>query len=713
MSYYLALGLEREPFSNSPDPDLLYRAKSHLECLQHMEIAVRLRRGLNVVLGEVGTGKTTLGRELTRILAADPDIEVYFLDDPYHPTPVEFLLALCRLFGVDAAGLGRDAGPIKDALKASLLAKSADGSRIVALIVDEGQKITPECLELLRELLNFETNTHKLLQIVMFAQNEFEDVLAARPNLDDRVNFRYRLLPLDRRQTRRMIETRLARCAPEGAVPILFTGLAMRRIHRLTRGYPRKIVRLCHLSMLLAVGFGKRRIGWGLVGRAARESVGGAGLWLRRAAAACACVALVGAAGYGIFGQEFSALPQTLLDLARQGRVAQPQPAVATAVAPQAATTPRAEAAPPPAPAAAADEAPEAAPEVVTAAAPETQEPAAQPVVAAVSQPEAAPADTVAPQRVVSPEPAAAQEAVAATAVAAPAPQPVAAHAASTGVPAAVAAPAAPAAAPAPGKGLGAAMDLADAAQPQEAGEQIIVVTSEDGLPALPQPAGTLAAPPALPVAPLAPGKAAAAAGTTQDAAELGASVVRPGWSVSRLAARVYGNGGRAVLARLAKANPGINIGHVRAGESLVYPGIEAKAPPVGAYLVKVGSVDSLEKGFAFISHVKDRENLSLSLFCTSHPNTGNRFDVVVAALYPSQSSAQAALAALPPELASRAVLLGGFPEGTAYYTDLGEADGMVAQAFRPLGRQVAESRPARRVASRAALGAGELPAGE
>jgi general secretion pathway protein A len=693
MSYYLALGLEREPFSNSPDPDLLYRAKSHLECLQHMEIAVRLRRGLNVVLGEVGTGKTTLGRELTRILAADPAIEVYFLDDPYHPTPVEFLLALCRLFGVDAAGLGRDAGPIKDALKASLLAKSADGSRIVALIVDEGQKITPECLELLRELLNFETNTHKLLQIVMFAQNEFEDVLAARPNLDDRVNFRYRLLPLDRRQTRRMIETRLARCAPEGGVPVLFTGLAVRRIHRLTKGYPRKIVRLCHLSMLLAVGFGKRRIGWGLVGRAARESMGGAGLWLRRAAVTCACLALVGAAGYGVVGRGFSALPQTLLELARQGRVSPAGPAASTAAAPQAATTQQ----PDVAPETAADAAPAAAPEAVAAAAPAAQEPAATPVVAAASQ--------------LQDVPAAAQETAASSAAAGAAPQPVAAHAASTGRPAA-ATSVVPAAVPAQNDSLGASMDLAAAALPPEDKEQIIVVTSEDGLPALPQPAGTLAAPPALPAAPPAQGKAAAAAGTAS-APGLGASVVRSGWSVSRLAARVYGNGGRGVLARLAKANPGIDFGHIRAGESLVYPVIEAKAPPVGACLVKVGGVDSLEKGFAFISRVKDRENLSLSLFCTSHPETGTRFDVVVAALYPNQASAQMAMAALPPELASRAVLLGGFPDGTAYYTNLGEADGMVAQAFRPLGRQVAESRPARRVAPRAALGAGELPAGE
>jgi general secretion pathway protein A len=300
MSYYQALGLWREPFSNSPDPELLYRSKKHLECLQHMEIAVRLRRGLNVVLGEVGTGKTTLGRELMRLLGQDRDIEVHFLDDPYYPTPVEFLMALLRLFGRDERPLGRDMGLLREAVKAALLEKSADGQRIVALIIDEGQKITGDCLELLRELLNFETNTHKLLQIVIFAQTEFEPILAARPNLEDRVNFRYSLLSLDRMQTRRLIETRLALCSADGHTPPIFTGLAMRRIHRLAKGYPRKIVRLCHLSMLLAVGLGKTRIGWSLVGRAARQSRGTVGVWLRRAGAVAAFggVALLGL-GFG------------------------------------------------------------------------------------------------------------------------------------------------------------------------------------------------------------------------------------------------------------------------------------------------------------------------------------------------------------------------------------------------------------------------------
>lgn len=785
MSYHLALGLLREPFSNSPDPDLLYRAKSHLECLQHMEIAVRLRRGLNVVLGEVGTGKTTLGRELVRILGADPDIEVHFLDDPYYATPVEFLLALCRLFGLEAGPLGGDIGSLKDALKSELLLRSAEGRRIVALIVDEGQKITPQGLELLRELLNFETNTHKLLQIVMFAQTEFEDMLAARPNLEDRVNFRYRLLPLDRKQTRRMIEMRLALCAPEGVAPKIFTPLAMRRIHRLTCGYPRKIVRLCHLSMLLAVGYGKKRIGWGLVGRAAKQSLSAPQLWLRRTALAGGFAAILALGAVGLAGPDLAGIHLKAQDAVSQARAslaaliapAAPAPvesatlpaAPEEAVAPVAATATEPDEAAasvaatrsePDAAAAAvvaqgesdgadvtavgpdaASRLAEAAPAsaipaslsaaAATAAAPDVPAAPDAPAVSAAPSPEAAAPGAQAEARpveeslavaVATPQVVPALTALSPTAAEADRPTqtaaaatrilpdvPIAAHAAATeaGVKSAASAPAsAPATEPGrdlpsgPRQGLGAAMDLAAAALPPEAKEQIIVVTAEDGLPVLPQSAGLLVAPPALPVA-TAGGKGSAGSGLAATAAavgeaSLGEASVRPGWALSRLAARVYGNGSRQVLTALAKANPGLDLTRLRAGESLVYPAIEAKAPPVGSCLVKVASADSLDQGLAIVARGRERHNLTLALFCTRLPGAGPRFDVVLAALYSNQARAQAALAALPAEMAGRAVLLGEFPEGTAYYTDLAEWRGDVAPKSRPaIGRQVAESRPA------------------
>ncbi|MGE4536848.1 MAG: AAA family ATPase [Desulfovibrio sp.] len=651
MSYYKALGLVREPFSNSPDPDLLYRAPSHLECLQHMEIAVRLRRGLNVVLGEVGTGKTTLGRELTRLLDGDDDIEVHFIDDPYHATPEDFLLSLARLFGLDPAPLGRDAGLLREALKAELLRRGQDGRRIVALIVDEGQKITPPCLELLRELLNFETNTHKLLQIVIFAQNEFEDVLAARPNLEDRVNFRYRLLPLTRTQTRRMIETRLALCSPQGRVPAVFTSLACRRIHRLTGGYPRKIVRLCHLSMLLAVGFGRQRIGWGLVGRAAREQRGGTSMWLRRGGLAAGC-ALAGLITVGMVSGQPPFVRHGADILTR---------AVASLSLAQA---------PAPALAPSGDRAPAM--------------PAASVAEAALAKP-AVPLLAAHGGAAVSP------------AVEAPAASPAAGETPETVSPTARAVPAtaetvAPESGARQGRDMAAALDLAAAALPPNAPENIIVVAPDDGLPAASAVAAAAISPelpPAMPVAGDAASGKAAAPG------RIGACVVRPGWSVSRLAARLYGNGGREVLSRLAAANPGKNFNQIRAGETLVYPPIEAAAPPAGTYLVKVAGVDGLEKGFGFIfRHARQAE---LTLFCTRLPDASLRFDVVLPVLYPNQAAAEAALAGLPRELAARAVLLGGYPAGTTYFTELGS----VSRPTPGVTRAVAAKAPVRQVAER------------
>ncbi|EHJ47451.1 AAA ATPase [Solidesulfovibrio carbinoliphilus subsp. oakridgensis] len=683
MSYYKALGLLREPFSNSPDPDLLYRARTHLECLQHMEIAVRLRRGLNVVLGEVGTGKTTLGRELARLLAEDGSVEVHFLDDPYQPTPLDFLKALSRLFGLDGGEAADDAGLLRETLKAGLSARG-EGDRIVALIVDEGQKMTPECLELLRELLNVETNTHKLLQIVIFAQTEFEDVLAARPNLDDRVNFRYRLLPLDRGETRRMIETRLALCTPDGLVPPVFTPLALRRIHRLTRGYPRKIVRLCHLSMLLAVGFGKPRIGWGLVGRAARQSRGGARAWLRPAAVA-GTLGAAALAGLLFHGPGLPGARQTALGLLLRATAAL-EGGSAASLAPKASL-----------PVASFLQEPAGTPQAPEETAPgmdgvsvdgsweeaEVAEPAATGQTAeSVPAARAAEADVAA-----RPEPAS-ERAEAAPATpgqrftawalrAETVPRPAAAASrrpapdAAAAVPAETAGPSR-ATAPLSRQGLGAALDLATAAFPPDAPEQVIVIAAEGA------------------------GNAAAADARPAEAAPetLGTCVVRPGWTVSRLANKLYGNGGRQVLAQLAKANPGLDFERVRAGDAVVYPALAAKAPPAGSYLVKVAGVADLEEGFASIAKWKEKFGLALSLYCTGHPGAGLRVEVVLPALFPNRDAAGEALAALPAELAGQAALVGGYPAGTTFYTDLGEGKVRRTGKAPVPARQVAERRP-------------------
>ncbi len=625
MSYYLAMGLEREPFSNSPDPDMLYRSRTHLECLQHMEIGVRLRRGLNVVLGAVGAGKTTLARELTRVLGADGDIEAYLLDDPACATTTDFLLSIITLFGLDAASMWRDPIILKEVVKAELARRSGEQGRTVALIIDEGQKITPDCLELLRELLNFETATHKLLQIVIFAQSEFEETLAARPNLDDRVNYRYRLECLSRAETRRMIETRLALCAPEGETTEVFTPAALRRIHRRTGGHPRKIVRLCHLSMLLAVGFGKPRVSWWLVGRAEREAAGGRSLLSRLprlprlprlAAVGVACAGLVLA--FSLTGPDLPGLSD--LSQVAKDAVSRLDTLLAAPMQPAASPSPSS-------PQAQALYAPELAGIV-----------AAEPQAPARSETGPSPAVEVAAAPVAK--------------------SPLAPRAASVvHVP-----PANPTAL----EGLGASLALSAAALPAESAQATNVAE-----------AGRIGR--AVAVETASPVKAAAvktSAAATAAPETLGQSVVRSGWAVTRQAARLYGNGGRAVMARLAKANPGVNFDRVRAGDTIVFPAIPAAPLEEGHSLVKVAAVASLDEGFAYLGRHAGAD-MNLSMYCTYTPETGLRYDIVLGALFADRASAEATLAELPHELASRAAVVTGYGPDAVAFTDLGPWPGL------------------------------------
>ncbi len=254
MNYLELLGLSREPFSTSPDPLSYYRAPGHELCLHRLEIAVRLRRGLNVVLGEVGTGKSTLCRCLLRAFAEQPEVTAHLILDPGFASAEAFALHLCELlagpggaagagarpsagmmdaganggaaapaFGPTAAHITVTSAPAEapdggarvtpgselrreavERIQAALLRLTQEQDRIVVLCIDESQKLLPECLEVLRELLNFETNTEKLLQIILFGQRELEGAIAALPNFRDRINEYLPLRPLSRRETIRL-----------------------------------------------------------------------------------------------------------------------------------------------------------------------------------------------------------------------------------------------------------------------------------------------------------------------------------------------------------------------------------------------------------------------------------------------------------------------------------------------------------------------------
>jgi|GEM_PF-86393 len=264
MSYYEVLRLGREPFSNSPDPDLIYPAFRQQECLRRLEISIRLRRGLNVVLGDVGTGKTTICRQLHRTLADDPEVMLFIFLEPIFRSGVEFLRALCEVLAV-AAPVEASEQQLVEAIKVQLFQLGVEQGKTVALLIDEGQRLAPVCIELLRLLLNYETNDAKLLQIVIFGQLEFGAIIRGQQNFSDRINELIRLEPFTLKETREMIAFRVARVAKPGERPRLFSYAALWLIYRLTRGYPRKIVSLCHKIVLNCIVRERTKAGPSLV----------------------------------------------------------------------------------------------------------------------------------------------------------------------------------------------------------------------------------------------------------------------------------------------------------------------------------------------------------------------------------------------------------------------------------------------------------------
>lgn len=269
MDYFKILNLNREPFSNSPEPELFFLSTEHLACLQQLELAIRLRRGLNVVMGDVGMGKTTLCRQLIlRFAESDDDsneVQTHLLLDPTFGTTREFLSTVAATFGLPRGEAAESDWHLKENIKNYLFQRGVDEKKTVVLIIDEGQKLPGFCREVLREFLNYETNENKLLQIVIFAQNEFRRILKRHANFADRVNQFYFLKPLNFRETKALIRFRLSRSGRPSEMPALFTLPGLWAVYLATDGYPRRIITLCHQVLLTLIIQNRTSAGWTIV----------------------------------------------------------------------------------------------------------------------------------------------------------------------------------------------------------------------------------------------------------------------------------------------------------------------------------------------------------------------------------------------------------------------------------------------------------------
>jgi len=246
VSYYEVLNLKKEPFSTSPDPAFLYRSSAHNSVLKRLEISIRLKRGLSIILGDVGTGKTTLSRALLREFANDGDYVFHLILDPTFNSEFQFLEALVKMFRIQPNA--RTSHDYKDEVEKYLFRKGVDEKKTIVLLIDEGQKLSVNFLEILRTLLNYETNEYKLLQLVIMSQMELLPKIKRIKNFYDRIALRYIINPLDEIETGELIDFRLR----EAGLPNnqqLFDKESIKIIYEYTQGYPRKIALLCHSAL--------------------------------------------------------------------------------------------------------------------------------------------------------------------------------------------------------------------------------------------------------------------------------------------------------------------------------------------------------------------------------------------------------------------------------------------------------------------------------
>jgi general secretion pathway protein A len=292
--YLSFFGLNEKPFAITPDPRYLYLSERHAEALAHLLYGINEAGGFVQLTGEVGTGKTTIVRSL---LAQTPkNAEIALILNPKMTAP-EFLLTICEELGIGVPDSAAESlKDLVDILSGYLLRAHAGGRRVV-VVVDEAQNLAPTVLEQVRLLTNLETNTRKLLQIILIGQPELRELLARNElrQLAQRITGRYHLNPLTPAETAAYVRHRL-RVA--GATSDIFSPAALSEVHRLATGVPRVINVVCDRALLGAYSTDRHRVTSSLVRHAAEEVFGKRFIprwlpWLGTAAAAALLVSTI------------------------------------------------------------------------------------------------------------------------------------------------------------------------------------------------------------------------------------------------------------------------------------------------------------------------------------------------------------------------------------------------------------------------------------
>jgi general secretion pathway protein A len=261
-------GLKERPFNVTSDPAFFFSSKKHKEAISHLIYGVTQRKGIIVLTGEIGTGKTTICRFFLNQIGKN--VKTAFILNPAF-SAIQLLESIVNDFGIKPAN--KNKLDLVWELNNFLLRESNAGNNLV-LIIDEAQNLKPNLLEQVRLLSNLETEKDKLLQVILVGQPE----LNARLNLYDlrqlkqRVMVHYHISPLDKDEIKDYIQYRL-RIAGSQDKPakIEFSDTALEMISRFSGGTPRLINMLCDRALLAGFVAETRQIDQGIIQRCIDE----------------------------------------------------------------------------------------------------------------------------------------------------------------------------------------------------------------------------------------------------------------------------------------------------------------------------------------------------------------------------------------------------------------------------------------------------------
>lgn len=258
-------GLKEKPFNVTSDPTFFFLSRKHKEALSHLLYGTTQRKGIVVITGEIGTGKTTLCRFFLNQL--EKNSRTAFILNPYF-SELQLLEAIVKDFGIKLKNKSRLS--FIWGLNRFLLNESERGNNVI-LIIDEAQNLAPKALEQVRLLSNLETEKDKLLQIVLVGQpqlNQKLDLLQLR-QLQQRIMVRYHIMPLDKDETMNYINYRLNIAGSVNRIK--FTDGALGVIFDFSGGTPRLINIICDRALLAGFAAETDVIDLNIINRCAEE----------------------------------------------------------------------------------------------------------------------------------------------------------------------------------------------------------------------------------------------------------------------------------------------------------------------------------------------------------------------------------------------------------------------------------------------------------